>query len=415
MKKSASTQSAAFSRYQKIVISILVFLQFTIILDFMILSPLGALLMPALKINPEQFGMVVSAYAISAALSGFLTAGFADKFDRKKLLLFFYSGFVLGTIFCGLAPTYELLLAARIITGIFGGVIGSVVFAITIDLFQIHQRGKVMGLLQTAFAASQVLGLPAGLYLSNRWGWRIPFLMIAGVSIVAGIFIIYFLKPVNEHLKLQVDKKAYQHLLHTLNQPRYLLSFAATALLSLGGFMIMPFSSAFTVNNLGIHQDQLPIIYLVTGIASILIGPLVGRASDRFGSFKTFIFGSFLGMLMVIIYTNLGLTSLPIVLLVNTVMFIGIFSRMIPSQAMISGIPSASDRGAFMSVGASLQQLAGGLGSIVAGLIVVQDTSGKILHFERVGYMMCGLSAITLVMMYSINSLVQTTEEFKKV
>lgn len=414
MKNAASTHSNSFSSYQKFVIAILVFLQFTIILDFMILSPLGALLMPALKINPEQFGMVVSAYAISAALSGFLTAGFADKFDRKKLLIFFYGGFVLGTIFCGLAPTYELLLAARIFTGIFGGVIGSVVFAITIDLFPLHQRGKVMGLLQTAFAASQVLGLPAGLYLSNRWGWHTPFLMIAGVSLVAGLFIIYFLKPVDQHLKLQTDKKAYEHLLHTLNQPRYLLSFAATALLSLGGFMIMPFSSAFTVNNLGIHQDQLPIIYLITGISSILIGPLVGRASDRFGNFKTFIFGSFLGMLMVLIYTNLGVTSLPLVLLVNTVMFIGIFSRMIPSQALISGIPSASDRGAFMSVGSSLQQLAGGLGSIVAGMIVVQDPSGMIQHFEVVGYLMCGLSLVTLVMMYFINSFVSSTEQINK-
>ncbi|WP_415063912.1 MFS transporter [Bdellovibrio sp.] len=392
-----------FTGYQKFVIALLAFLQFTIILDFMILSPLGALLMPALKITPGQFGTVVSAYAISAAVSGLLTAGFADKFDRKKLLLFFYVGFIIGTLLCGIAPSYEFLLGARIVTGLFGGVIGSIVFAIMTDLFPLHQRGRVMGLLQTAFAASQVLGLPAGLYLSNLWGWHMPFIMIVAVSSLAGVFIVYYLKPIDEHLKLQVDKKAYEHLLHTLNEPHYLLSFATTALLSLGGFMIMPFSSAFTVNNLGIHQDQLPTIYLITGAASILIGPLVGKASDRFGKFRTFIFGSFLGMLMVVIYTHLGITPLPMVILVNTVMFIGIFSRMIPSQALMSAIPSPANRGAFMSVGSSLQQLAGGIGSIVSGMIVVQESSGMIRHFEVVGYVMCGLSAITLVMMYFIN------------
>jgi predicted MFS family arabinose efflux permease len=409
MQKPDSIASVPFTKYQKFVIALLAFLQFTIILDFMILSPLGAILMPALNVSTSQFGMVVSAYAVSAALSGFLTAGFADKFDRKKLLLFFYGGFVFGTLLCGLAPTYEFLLGARIVTGLFGGVIGSIVLAILTDIFPLQQRGRVMGFLQTAFAASQVLGLPAGLYLSNKWGWHMPFMMIVAVSLLAGFFIIYYLKPITGHLEFKTDKTAYQHLLHTLKVPRYLLAFATTGLLSIGGFMIMPFSSAFTVNNLGLHQDQLPLIYLITGIASIIIGPMVGRASDRFGKFNTFIFGSLLGMIMVVIYTHLGVTPLPLVILVNTVMFIGIFSRMIPSQALISGIPNASNRGAFMSVSASLQQLAGGLGSIIAGMIVVQESNGMIRHFEVIGYVMVGLTFLTLVMMYHINKSIHHT------
>lgn len=395
--------SVPFTPYQKFVIALLAFLQFTIILDFMILSPLGALLMPALKISTSQFGAVVSAYAVSAALSGFLTAGFADKFDRKKLLLFFYTGFVFGTLLCGLAPTYEFLLGARIVTGLFGGVIGSIVMAILTDLFPLQQRGRVMGFLQTAFAASQVLGLPIGLYLSNIWGWHMPFMMIVGISVIAGFFIVIYLKPINAHLKVQSDKKAYLHLWHTLKVPQYILAFATTAFLSIGGFMMMPFSSAYTVNNLGLHQDQLPTIYLITGLASILIGPLVGKLSDLFGKFKTFVFGSVLSMIMVVIYTHLGVTSLAVVILVNTIMFIGIFSRMIPSQALMSAIPTAANRGAFMSIGASLQQLAGGVGSMIAGMIVVQQADGMILHFEVIGYVMCGLTTFTLFMMYIIN------------
>lgn len=401
-----NSNSAAFTGYQKFVISVLSFLQFTIILDFMILSPLGAILMPAMKISTSQFGTVVSAYAISAALAGFLTAGFADKFDRKKILLFFYGGFILGTLFCSLAPSYEFLLGARIVTGLFGGVIGSVIYAILTDLFPLHQRGRAMGLLQTSFAASQILGIPAGLYLSNIWGWHMPFLMIVAISIFAGFFIVYYLKPIDSHLELQVDKKAYQHLLHTLSVPRYLLAFAATALLSIGGFMIMPFASAFTVNNMGVHQDQLPLVYLITGLATIIISPLVGKASDKFGKFKIFIFGSMVSIVMVLYYTHMGVTPLPIVILVNTLMFIGVFSRMIPSQALNSAIPSASSRGAFMSVGSSLQQLAGGLGSVIAGLIVVQDGNGMIHHFEVIGYVMTGTTIVTLVMMYFINKIV---------
>src|SRR4051812_47901515 len=160
-----------FTRYQKFVIALLAFVQFTVVLDFMILSPLGALLMPKLKIDPSQFGTVVSAYAFSAGLSGILAAGFADKFDRKRMLLFFYAGFVVATALCGVAPDYRFLLFARIVTGLFGGVMGSIGMAIVADLFPFEARGRVMGLMMTAFSGAQVLGLPLGLYLSNLWGW----------------------------------------------------------------------------------------------------------------------------------------------------------------------------------------------------------------------------------------------------
>lgn len=154
-----------FTRYQVFLIAILAFLQFTLVLDFMIVSPLGAIVIPALKIAPSQFGTAVSVYAFAAAVSGLLAAGFADRFDRKRLLLFFYGGFIAGTVLCGIAGSYHMLLFARLVTGLFGGVVGSVVLAIVTDLFALEQRGRVMGFVQTAFAASQILGLPAGMYL----------------------------------------------------------------------------------------------------------------------------------------------------------------------------------------------------------------------------------------------------------
>jgi len=400
---------SSFSGYQKFVVALLAFIQFTVILDFMVMSPLGVMLMPALQITPAQFGVALSGYAFSAGIAGILAAGFADKYDRKKLLLFFYCGFVLGTFLCGIASSFEFLLAARIVTGLFGGVLGSIVFAITTDLFPFSMRGRVMGFIQTAFAASQILGLPVGLYLSNHWDWHAPFMMIVGVSLLVGVVIFTYLKPIDGHLKLNIDRHPFHHLIQTVTTPRYAFAFSATALMSLGGFMLMPFGSTFTVNNLGIHMDKLPIIYLISGICSIFIGPLVGKASDRFGKFPTFIFGSLFGMVMVVIYTNLGVTPLHIVILVNALMFLGIFSRMIPSQALMSAIPAPESRGSFMSVSSSLQQIAGGLASVVAGHIVVQRADGFLEYFDVLGYILVGSSAICMVMIYFINRMVMGT------
>ena len=395
-----------FTRYQKFVVAVLAFLQFTIILDFMIMSPLGAIMMPALNMDPKQFGVVVSVYAFSAGGASLLAAGFADRFDRKKMLMFFYSGFLLGTLFCALAPTYHYLVAARVVTGLFGGVVGSVVFAIVTDLFAMDQRGRVMGWVQTAFAASQVLGLPAGLFLSNHWGWHMPFLMIVGIGAIVGVVIFVNLKPIDSHLHLPMDRTPFAHFISTLTNKNYLLAFFATAFLSLGGFMIMPFSSAFTVHNVGIHVDQLPLIYLVTGLCSILILPIVGKASDSFGKYRIFVMGSILSAVMVLIYTNLGVTPLANVMLVNVVMFVGIFSRMVPSQALMSAIPAPASRGSFMSVSSSLQQMAGGIGSVVAGLIVVQAPDNTIQHFDTIGLVMLGTITVSVIMMYFINKMV---------
>ena len=400
----------AFTPYQKFVVAVLSFLQFTVILDFMILSPLGAVLMPLLKITPSQFGLVVSVYAFSAGSAGLLTAGFADRFDRKKLLLFFYVGFVFGTFLCAIANTYPLLLMARMVTGLFGGVIGSIVFAIITDLFPFEKRGRVMGFVQTAFAGSQVLGIPLGLFLCNRWGWHMPFFMIVLVSAAVGVIIWRYLQPIDSHLKLyDADRKALHHLIQTVSTPKYLRAFATTALLSTGGFMLMPFGSAFSVHNLGISVEKLPLLYMITGVCTIFTGPLVGKLSDRFGKFNTFIFGSVLSCIMVTIYTNLGTTPMATVILVSAIMFVGVFSRMIPAQALMSAIPAPSSRGSFMSVNASVQQISGGFASVLAGFIVVQGAGGHLEHFGDLGHVVVLAISMAGVLMYFIHRSIPET------
>jgi predicted MFS family arabinose efflux permease len=395
-------QKRGFSPYQSLLVALLAFVQFTVILDFIIMSPLGAIIMPALNISAGQFGVAVSSYAFSAGISGILAAGFADRFDRKRLLLFFYLGFTAGTALCALAPNYHVLLVGRIVTGLFGGVIGSVVMAIVTDLFALHLRGRVMGFVQTAFAASQVLGVPVGLFLSNHWSWHVAFGALVGLSIVAMAAVLLVMRPVNSHLLLKQDSNAFRHLIATVGQPRYTLAFGVTTLLATGGYMLMPFGSAFTVNNLGIDIVHLPTIYLISGLFSILIGPLVGRASDAFGKYPVFVFGSAVSIIMVLIYTHLGVVTLMTVIIVNVLMFVGIFSRMIPSQALISAIPVPSQRGSFSAISASLQQLSGGLGSVLAAAIIAQNADGSLRHFDMLGYIVVATSVLSLIAMYFV-------------
>jgi predicted MFS family arabinose efflux permease len=398
----ATAAPTGLTGYQKFIVALIAFLQFTIILDFMVLSPLGALIMPALNVTPGQFGLLVSAYAFSAGLSGLLAAGFTDRFDRKRVLLFFYAGFVLGTLLCALASSYHFLLFARMITGLFGGVIGSTVLAITTDLFEYRVRGRVMGVVQTAFAASNVLGIPLALLLSNRWGWNAPFLLIVFASLLVGIVIVLKMQPVRAHLERRPDRNPLHHFLHTVSRPRYLQGFATTGFLTIGGFMLMPFMSNFTVHNMGIALDRLPLVYMVTGIASMIAGPLIGRASDALGKFAVFAAGCAITILMVTIYTHLGVTPLAVVILVSVVLFIGVSSRMISSSALISAVPNPADRGSYMAISSSIQQFAGGIAATIAGLIVTQRADGTIEHFEVIGYLLTVTTLSSLAMMYFI-------------
>jgi predicted MFS family arabinose efflux permease len=400
-----------FTKYETFIIAILALLQFSVVLDFMVLSPLGAQLMLELSITPKQFGWVVSAYAFSAGASGLLAAGFADKFDRKKLLLFFYTGFVLGTFLCGIAPDYHFLLIARIVTGIFGGVISSISFAIITDLFAMQVRGRVMGFVQMAFAASQVLGIPVGLYLANHFGWHAPFLMIVGLSIVLGALIVIYMKPITEHLKHRLERNPFYHLTKTVSQPIYLRAFLSTTLLAVGGFMLMPFGSAFSLHNLGISLDELPLLYGITGIVAIAFGPLIGKLSDKIGKYKMFCIGSFLSMVIILIYTNLGVTPFAVVTMLSALMFIGISSRMISASALMTAVPEPQDRGAFMSVNSSVQQVSGGIASTAAGFIIVQTETGYLEHYDVLGYVVVAAMIITMAMLYFIHRYVQSKKE----
>jgi predicted MFS family arabinose efflux permease len=406
---------AKFTSYQVIVIILLAITLFTVMLDFMVMSPLGDMLMKSMDLTTSQFGFAVSAYAFSAGISGLLTAGFADRFDRKKLLLFFYIGFIGGTLFCGLSNSYHLLIAARIITGLFGGVIGSISMAIMADIFSLEQRGRAVGFMQMAFGASQVLGIPISLYIANHWGWQSPFLMIVGLATIIWLIVIFKLQPVTKHLELKTEKNAITHLWHTLRLRDYRIGFLSTALMSLGGFMMMPWGSAFAVNNLGVTYAQLPILFMVGGVASLIIMPMVGKLSDKFDKFKIFTFAAVWMMIVVLIYTNLGHVPFWFIILMNILMMMGIMSRMVPAQALTSALPQMQDRGAFMSINSSLQQVAGGIAAAIGGMIVVQKTkTAPLQHYDTLGYVIVGIIIVNIIMVYRVSQIIKTRQQAAK-
>lgn len=401
-----------FSPYQTLVILILALTQFTVVLDFMVMSPLGDMLMKSMSLTTFQFGFAVSSYAFSAGISGLLTAGFADRYDRKKLLLFFYIGFIIGTLFCGLTNSYPMLIAARIVTGLFGGVIGSISMAIVADLFPLKQRGRVMGFLQMGFGASQVLGIPISLYIANHWGWQSPFLMIVGLAMATWFVIMIKMQPITKHLEVKGDHNALVHLWRTIAKRDYRIGFLATSLLSLGGFMMMPWGSAFSINNLHVTQQQLPILFMVAGVSSLIIMPLIGKLSDKIDKFKLFTMASLWMIVIVLIYTNLTPVPFAFVMAMNVLMMIGIMSRMIPSMALTSSLPQMNDRGAFMSISSSLQQIAGGIAAAIGGMIVVQkDKFSPLEHYDRLGYVILVISVFSVFMIYRVSKLIKAQEK----
>jgi predicted MFS family arabinose efflux permease len=411
MSTQAENIKLKFSSYEIFVILILTLTQLTVVLDFIVISPLGDLMMKTMNLSTTQFGLSVSVYAFSAGFSGLATAGFADRFDRKKLLLFFYVGFILGTLFCGLSNTFLMLLTARVVTGLFGGVIGSISMAIVSDLFPLEKRGRVFGFLQMGFGASQVLGIPLSLYIATVWGWQSPFLMIVVLATIILLLIMFKLNPVTEHLDNKTEQNAIAHLWQTLTLRKYRIGFLATAFLSLGNFMMLPWGSAYVINNLNITVQELPFIYMASGVCTLTIMPIVGKLSDRFDKFYLFTVASIILIIVIIIYANLGPVSFWIVLIMNLGLQVGFMSRMVPSIALTSALPQKKDRGAFMGINSSLQQIAGGIAAAVSGMIVIQnDKFSPLEHYDYLVYVVVLLSIISVFLLFRVSRIVKNND-----
>jgi DHA1 family inner membrane transport protein len=375
------------NKNERIILFLLACINFTHILDFMILMPLGNYLMPFFNISTQQFSFLVGAYTFSAAISGFTAAFFVDGFDRKKVLLFAYMGFLLGTLACGLAPTFHLLLAARILAGLFGGLIGAQVLSIISDIFTYERRGKAMGAVMSAFAISSTFGVPFSLYLANIFSWHAPFLFVAVVGIVLIPLMQKYIPSIDQHLVNRKKKESPFEAIHIIKQDKNLmLALLFSGLIMLGHFLIIPFINPYMEFNNGFSKQLTPMIYLVGGLASFIAANLLGRLADKYGKLKIFSICIFISLPLVIGVTHVPAIPFWIILVMFAFWFTVATGRGVTAQAMISNTIKAEHRGSFMSFNSSVQQLGTSFASVLAGIIVIKANDGKLHRYNWLGY-----------------------------
>lgn len=373
---------------EKILLVVLASINFTHILDFMIMMPLGNYLMPFFKISTQQFTLLVAAYTLSAGLSGFIAAFFADRYDRKKILLIGYAGFLLGTIACGFAPSYHLLLAARLLAGIFGGLIGAQVLSIVSDVFIYERRGTAMGAVMSSFSIASTIGVPFALYLANLFSWHAPFLLVGFLGIILLPLIYKYVPAMDAHIQEKdITESKFEVFKVVLRNPVQRMALLFSGLIMMGHFLIIPFINPYLEFNNGYSKTQTPMVYLVGGIAAFFAANILGKLSDRFGKLKVFSICILLSLPLVIIITWLPPISFSIVLLLFALWFIVATGRGVTAQAMISNVVEPQKRGSFMSFNSSVQQLGTAAASLIAGFMVIGGSDGKILRYEWLGYL----------------------------
>ena len=368
---------------------------FTHILDFMIMMPLGNYLMPYFHVTPRQFSFLVGSYPLTAFFSGFAAAFFVDRFDRKKVLVIAYIGFLIGTLACGLAPSYGLLLAARILTGLFGGLIGAQVLAIVADLFGYERRGAAMGAVMSSFAIASTIGVPFALYLSNIFSWHAPFIFVAILGTAIIPLLVKFIPDMAGHMRPKDDDAhRFQVLLNVVESREQRLALLFSALIMMGHFLIIPFINPYLEFNKHYSRDLTPMIYFFGGVSSFVAAIALGRFSDKVGKLRIFSWSVLFSFGMVWIITNLPVLPFSIVILFFAIWFVVATGRAVTAQAMITNVVKQEQRGSFMTFNSSVQQLGTGAASLISGFIVYKDSVGRLYRYEWVGY----LSIIVLLL-----------------
>lgn len=376
-------------------------IQLTHILDFMIVMPLGPQLLRTLDISTNEFGLLLSSYTFTAAVSGVLAALYIDRFDRRSLVLTLYMLFIVATLACGLAPGYWSLLLARAAAGAFGGILGAIVQVVIADVVPFERRGRAMGKIMAAFAMASVAGVPLGLLLAEhvpQLGWRAPFFFI--VLLALGIWFAArgALPSLRGHIEEARGRNAVHQMLGVVRERAHLQAYAFIALSMMTGFLVIPYIALYYVANLGMSESFITLVYLVGGGATLFSSQWIGKQADRHGKLRTFRWVASAAFVPILITTHLVPLPAWIILANATVFFVLVSGRMIPGMAMATSVAAPGVRGSFMSLGSSVQMAASGLAALLAGLIISRDAAGQLVHYNLVGYLAvaCGLASLWL-------------------
>ncbi|MBA2405180.1 MAG: MFS transporter [Bdellovibrionales bacterium] len=398
------SDSAVALKKERYYILILSAIQIAHILDFVIMMPLGPRFMRVFDINPTEFSSLVSAYTFSAGIVGFFGALYADHFDRKKFLMFNFTGFIIGTYMCAVAPNFAALLIARIVAGAFGGILNACVLSMVADLIPFERRGTAMGVVMSSFSLASVLGVPLGLYIAQIFDWHAAFYLIVIIGIIfwfAAFFILPSVKVRTTKLSIKENLKNFKVI---LGQKDYLQSFTLTSVLGFGIFMIVPFLSPYMVGNVGLTEAQLPFIYLAGGTCTIISARMIGKACDKIGSYKVFRFVAAVSIIPIFLLTNLPQVHIVLALMCSSLFMMSGSGRFIPAMTIVSAVVKPQDRGTFMSLENSARQLSSGLASQIAGLIIGAGAAGALTNYNVVGYIGIATSLVAILIAFKIKT-----------
>jgi multidrug resistance protein len=392
----------------------LALVQFTNVMDFMIMMPLSPIFTIEFGISQAQFGFLVASYTISAGIVSLCSAFFVDRFDRRKVMLFSYAFFVLGTFACGFSPTYEILLVARILTGMFGGVLSAVLLSIVGDVVPYERRASAMGTVMTGFAAASIFGVPVGSYVASHFNWHVPFFAIGfmGILVLAGITML--IPSMTGHIAEAKKRNPFRNMLEIISSSNRLRALLLMTLLMLGHFSIIAILPNYMVFNVGITKEQVSLIYLAGGLCSVVILRVVGKLSDRYGSFKVFATLSVLALIPIFAVTNLPKEGIAVVLFVTAFIFIFGGSRGVPCNTLITATAEPHQRGGFLSLNAATQQLAAGLATFLGGMLVSVGPKQTVVNYPHVGWMAAAASLIAIPVAYYVRPVKKKVIEVTK-
>lgn len=391
---------------ERLLLITLAFVQFTHIMDFMIMMPLSTQFQEAFKISPAQFGLLVASYNISAGLISLASAFFIDRFDRRKVMLFAYACLIIGTLGCGLAPTFGVLLLVRIFTGMFGGVLSSTMMSIVGDAIPFERRASAMAIVMSGFAGAAVLGVPIGSFVANAFSWHVPFFAIGVMGIIVFFGVLRFIPSLTGHIAAARSINPGQTILGILKNTNRLRALLLMALLMIGHFSIIPYIPTYIEHNVGLPRDYIGYIYLCGGLCSVVMMRAVGKLADKRGHFLVFAVLSVLTLIPLLGITHLPVTSLTVVLLTTSLFFIFGGTRTVPATTLITSTAAPHQRGGFLSINAAVQQLATGLAAFIGGLLITELPNKQIEHYDLVGYLACAASLLAIPVAYYVRPLV---------
>jgi predicted MFS family arabinose efflux permease len=367
--------------------------QFTHIMDFMIMLPLGPQLMREMQIGPGHFSAFVAAYTVSSGIVGLLAAPFIDRFDRRKFLLVAYAGFIFGTLACALSQNAATLLIARAVSGGFGGLSISMVMSIIGDVVPAERRATGMGIVMTAFSVAAAVGVPFGLQLAQHWRWEAPFFVLVIMGILVWTIAFLRLPTMRGHLESGHARTAFAELLRDANAGRALLFMMAMVL---GHFAILPLLSPYLVANVGLPERDLFLVYFTGGVLTVFTAPLIGRLADAFGRFRVFSGLVAVACAVALFITHSGRLPVWAVLVSGGAFFVFASGRFIPGQAIMTLAVPASRRGAFMSLSGCARDLTMGLTAGLGGWIVTTEPSGQLANYHWLGWLAVGAGLVSV-------------------